>query len=103
MSDCTPYPVKRVIDGQEYTAQFNGMRTAIRCLDGCAEGEGVNLERYMQYVLSHVIVEPPGLTIDDFEDIDTLSEVVQFGREVMHGRFRSGKKKPGAAAAQGAG
>ena len=90
MAEMTPYPVRKEIGGVEYTAQFNGMRFAIRCVDECGEGEKVNMEKFMQFILSQVIVEPSGLSLDDFEDIETLSEVVRFGREVMQGRFRKG-------------
>lgn len=98
-----PYVVRREIAGREYAAQFNGLRAAVRCMDDCAAGDGVNLEKYMQYVLEHVIVEPNGLSMDDFADMETLSEVVRFGREVMQGRFRKAGEKPGEAAAESAG
>lgn len=93
MAEMEPYSVKKTIGGVEYTAQFNGLRFAVRCMDECGAGEDANMEKFMQYVLDHVIVEPAGLGLDSFEDIDTLTEVVSFGREVMHGRFRKEKKR----------
>ncbi len=88
MADVKPYTVEREIAGVQYVAQFCGLREAIRCMDDCAAGDGVNMEKFMAYILQHIIVQPSDLSMDDFDDMDTLSEVVRFGREVMQGRFR---------------
>ncbi len=92
MSNLKPYTVEHEIAGERYVAQFCGLREAIRCMDECASGDGVNMEKFMGYILQHIIVRPSGLSMDDFDDMDTLSEVVRFGREVMQGRFRTEQK-----------
>ena len=49
------------------------------------------------YLLEHVIVDPKGLTADDFDSLEELNAVTDFARDVMHGLFRD-KANEGAAA-----
>lgn len=79
--------VEKEIDGVVYKAQFNGMREALEAVDSCTIGEKVSSLKLVDYLLENVIVEPKGLNVDDFEDIEQLNRVVEFGREVMYGRF----------------
>lgn len=84
------YQRKKTINGVEYIAQFNGLSSALTCFD-LSQGENgskVNLTKMAKYLLENVIVQPKGLTIDDFDDIDTYNEVAKFASDVMQGRFR---------------
>ena len=85
------YTRKKTIDGTEYTAQFNGLSAALRAVDECYLNDGssnIGVEKITKYVLENVIVEPPGLTPDDFDSMETLNAVVKFGQAVMQGKFR---------------
>ena len=46
-------------------------------------------EKLAEYLFQHVIVEPKGLTPDDFDTLDEFNEVVSFARGVMQGSFRA--------------
>lgn len=84
------YSVKKVINGKEYTAQFNGISAALEAVDN-SYIEGTNTTstvKLSKYLLSNVIVEPAGLTADDFETMEEFNEVIAFAREVMQGDFR---------------
>lgn len=85
-----PYTVEKKINGKNYKAQFNGLSEGIAAIDNSyIEGSSnISLEKIAKYVFENVIVEPHGLTIDDFEDMDDLNEVVKFGQQVMQGKFR---------------
>lgn len=92
------YTVDKEINGVKYVAQFNGLSCALRAVDS-SYIEGTNntsIESLAQYIFNNVIVEPKGLTIDDFEDLDEFNEVVGFGREVMQGKFRDAADKAAA-------
>lgn len=87
------YQVKKVINGTEYTAQFNGLSAALKAVDD-SYIEGTNntsVAKLSKYLFENVIVEPKGLTADDFESMDEFNEVVTFAREVMQGNFREKK------------
>ena len=84
------YSVTKNIRGKDYTAQFNGLSCALKAVDS-SYIEGTNntsVEALSNYIFTNVIVEPKGLEIDDFDDMDEFNEVVAFGREVMQGKFR---------------
>lgn len=89
------YTVDKEINGTKYKAQFNGLSAALEAVDNCyVDGKAITSSKKMsEYVLTHVIVEPSGLKIDDFETIEELNEVISFGKEVMQGRFRDKKSK----------
>ncbi len=78
---------KKVIDGVEYEAKFDGLLTALRAMDESYddEGEGSDIDKLANYLFEHIIVSPKKLSIDDFEDIDTFKKVVKFASEVMRG------------------
>ena len=88
------YTVEQEINGVKYKAQFNGLSAALKANDSTyIEGTSVtSLEKMAEYILKHVIIEPRKLTVDDFDDMDELGEVVAFGREVMHGSHNPDKK-----------
>lgn len=92
------YTATRQINGTTYRAQFNGVREAIRISNQC-RGDELKLD---EYLLSNVIVEPPGLKLDDFEDIDEAHRVLNFAASVMSGRFRN-RTDTGAAETDSAG
>lgn len=86
------YTKEKEINGVKYVAQFNGMRTATKFIDQCKteDGNSQSIEKTADFVFENVIVEPK-VTIEDFDDLETMSEVVKFGTEVMNGKFRDGE------------
>ena len=85
------YTRTKEINGKSYTAQFNGLSAALNAIDGSYlnDSSNVSISKLSKYVLENVIVEPANLTVDDFDDLDELNEVVRFGMEVMQGKFRN--------------
>lgn len=83
------YKITKTIDGVEYTAQFAGCSVALRATDECKDKDG-NLSNYKtsQYLLDNVIVEPRGLSVDDFDDVEKLGNVTAFAGEVMSGKLK---------------
>lgn len=92
------YSVKKTIRGKEYTAQFNGISAALKALDNSyIDGtQNTSVEKLSTYLFDNVIVEPKGLTADDFDSMDEFNEVVAFAREVMMGDFREKKDEKSA-------
>lgn len=84
------YTVKKEIGGKEYIAQFNGISTALDAVDSCyIDGtSNISTRKLNAFLLEHVIVEPKGLTFDDFDSVEELNKVTEFAREVMQGNFR---------------
>ena len=96
------YTVEKEINGKTYKAQFAGISTALRAVDS-SYIEGTNntsTEKLAEYLFKYIIIEPKGLSIDDFEDMQTFNEVITFAREVMSGDFRE-KADKGTAKAKG--
>ena len=89
------YTVDKEINGVVYTAQFNGVSAALRAIDETyIDGtDTTSSEKFPEYILEHVIVQPKGLTPDDFDSIKELQEVVTFARKVMQGEIK-GEIKP---------
>lgn len=89
------YQRTKVINGKEYTAQFNGLSAALTAIDeSYIDGsENMSMVKLSKYIFENVIVEPSGLTADDFETMEEFNEVMRFGREVMQGKFRNQKNK----------
>ena len=85
-----PYTVKETINDKEYIAQFSGLSVALRAVDeSYIEGtNNTSMEKLAEYLFKYVIVEPKGLTVDDFEDMDEFNNVVAFANKVMKGEFR---------------
>lgn len=84
------YTVEKEINGKTYKAQFNGISAAIEAVDNSYIDGSTNtsMVKLSKYILENVIVEPKGLTADDFDSLDEFSEVINWGREVMQGDFR---------------
>ncbi len=86
-----PFQTTKEINGKKYTAQFNGVGAALNGEDAWNEGNGKLSNRKMaDYLLKNVIVEPKGLTPDDFDTVSDLDAVVTFALSVMNGYFRPG-------------
>ena len=93
------YTVEQEINGKKYVAQFNGVSAALKAVDSTYI-DGTNttsLIKLTEYILKHVVVEPKGLTADDFDSMDELSEVTDFAGGVMRGDFRDKAVKTAAA------
>lgn len=87
------YQVEKVINGKKYVAQFNGVAAALEATDNSyIDGSSnISMTKLSAYVLDNVIVEPKGLTADDFDSTEELADVVAWGRQVMNGDFRNKK------------
>ena len=85
------YTRTKEINGVKYTAQFNGMTAAMEAIDNCYIDGSNNIStlKLTKYIFENVIVEPKGLTPDDFEDVDALNSVTTWARDVMNGKFRN--------------
>lgn len=92
------YQVEKTIGGVTYTAQFNGLSAALAAIDN-SYIEGTNttsLSKLSKYLLENVLVEPKGMTVDDFDSMEDFNELIAFLREVMQGNFREkANEKPG--------
>lgn len=89
------YTREKEINGKKYVAQFNGLSSALRAIDECHidnNSSNVSILKMSEYVFGNVIVEPAGLTAEDFDSIEELNKVVTFGMEVMQGKFRDEDK-----------
>jgi len=95
------YTVTKTINNKEYKAQYSGLSVATKMVDECYVDGTSNLSvtKVAEYVFKYGIVEPKGLTIDDFETMDELNEVVAFGRDVLQGKFRDAADNGAAKAA----
>ncbi len=84
------YTATKEIKGTKYVAQFAGLSTAFRAVDSSyIDGSGnTSIEKLAKFLLDYIIVEPNGLTIDDFESMEELNEVIAFAQSVMKGEFR---------------
>lgn len=84
------YNVAKEINGVKYVAQFNGISAALEAVDSCyVDGtSNISTKKLNKYLLDNVIVEPKGLTVDDFDSVEELNAVASFAREVMQGNFR---------------
>lgn len=89
------YSVTKEINGKSYTAQFNGLSCALRAVDSnYIEGtNNISSEGMAEYLFKNVIVDPKGLSIDDFDTMEEFNEVIAFAREVMQGKFRDEANK----------
>ncbi len=77
------YTATKEINGVTYRAQFNGVREAVRATQQYKDEMSLD-----DYLLSNVIVDPPGLQMDDFDDLFEFRQVINFAASVMSGRFR---------------
>lgn len=96
------YTVEKEFNGTKYVAQFSGVSTAVRAIDSSyIEGTSTtSTEKLGQYILDNIIVDPKGLTADDFETMEEYNAVTTWGRDVMYGKFRD-RADAGAGKAKG--
>ena len=91
------YKVTQEIDGKKYTGQFNGLSQVFDMQNLCKsvfDGQVVLDDKKMsEYALENVIVDPAHLTIDDFDNMETLNKGLEFARGVMSGNFRDQANK----------
>lgn len=89
------YTVDKEINGVKYVCQFNGISAALRALDNSyIDGSSnISIEKLSNYLFEHVVIEPKGLTADDFANIDDFNAVTAFAREVMQGNIKPEDKK----------
>ena len=81
------YTATKEVNGVTYRAQFNGVREAVRA------GNELGFD---EYLLENVIVDPPRLKLDDFENMDECRQVIRFAANVLAGRFRNSENTRGA-------
>ena len=93
--------MEKEINGKKYVAQFSGISTGLKIMDSCYIDGSDNLSTFKlaEQIFDKIIVEPKGLTIDDFDTIKDFNEVITWAQDVMQGNFRpetkqnEGKKK----------
>ena len=88
------YTVDKTIKGNDYKAQFNGLSVALRAVDESyiENSNNTSIEKMAQFLFDNVIVEPKGLTVDSFDNMDELNEVIEFARNVMQGELKPAEK-----------
>lgn len=88
------YTVDKTIKGNDYKAQFNGLSVALRAVDESyiENSSNTSVEKMAQFLFDNVIVEPKGLTVDSFDSMDELNEVIEFARNVMQGELKPAEK-----------
>lgn len=96
------YTVEKEFNGKKYVAQFSGVSAAVRAIDSSyIEGTSTtSTEKLGQYILDNIIVDPKGLTADDFETMEEYNAVTTWGHDVMYGKFRD-RADAGAGKAKG--
>ena len=102
MADKKYYTREKVVGGTKYIAQFNGISAALDAVDhSYIDGSSnISTRKLANYIFENVIVEPKGLTPDDFDDVDDFNAVLSWARDVMQGKFREAEDK-GTAKAKG--
>lgn len=85
------YTVEKEINGKKYTAQFAGLSVAMRSVDETyIAGTNINsIAKTAEFLFKYVIVEPKGLTVDDFDTADEINEVMNFAKAVMEGHLKA--------------
>lgn len=85
--------VTKTINGIEYTAVWKGMQYGKQMLEYCRIGDGNILSdtKVAAIVFSEIIISPK-VSIDDFEDMKELCEVLEFGKSVLFGWYWSKPK-----------
>lgn len=85
------YTVEKEINGKTYKAQFNGIGAALEAIDSSyIDGtNNVSMTKLSNYLFKYVLVEPKGITANDFDNMAEFNEVIGFLREVMEGSFRN--------------
>lgn len=94
------YQVEKEINGKKYVFQHNGLTAALEAIDDSyIDGSGnISMKKLTKYLFQNVVVEPRGLTPDDFDSMDELSEVTSFARKVMNAEIKPNAEEPKKAA-----
>lgn len=102
MADKKYYTREKTVNGTKYIAQFNGISAALDAVDNSyIDGSSnISTRKLATYIFENVIVEPKGLTPDDFDDVEEFNAVLSWARDVMQGKFRETEDK-GAVKAKG--
>ncbi len=80
-------------------AQFNGIALAAEMSDAVKDKNGnFSMQKAAKFAFDNILVEPKGTTMDSFDDMDTMVEVVTFCMSVANGQFRN--KKDGGTTAE---
>lgn len=85
------YKRTKTINGKEYTAQFNGLAYVLRLTDETYISDSSSNhsnKKMVEMLLSDVIVEPKGLTVESFDTLDEYNAVIGFALDVAKGKFR---------------
>lgn len=95
MADVQFEKVTEEINGVKYTAQYYGLRQAMRAAKVYTNPETgkPDPEKLADYVFENVIVEPSGLSIESFSTFAELNPVVLFAQRVLDGNFRREENK----------
>lgn len=86
--------IKKTINGVEYKAVWRGMAYTIECMEKC-KIKGTDIlspDKLSEIVFDNIIVSPK-VSVDDFGDMETFSEVFEFGKSVLLGTFEKEKTK----------
>lgn len=88
------YTVENEINGKKYVAQFSGLSVALKAVDeSYVDGsDNISMTKLSDYIFKYVIVEPKGLSVDDFDTLQEFNEVVNWAQTVMQGQFRPAAK-----------
>ena len=66
------------VNGKEYKFQSVPTREWIKMRQRCKNKDGQMLEENLyDYILANIVVMPPMLTIDDFEELEDLEAVME--------------------------
>ena len=75
------------VNGNDYTLQKIPPREWVRLRERTKDRMGrINEENFISEILKHVVVDPPGLKMDDFEEYWEVEEVVQEAVSFLQGR-----------------
>lgn len=91
MADKKFYTVTKEINGKQYVAQFNGLSYMLKLTDDTYLSDTSSNHSNVKtaaMLFEDVIVDPKGLTPDDFDNMDEYNEVTNFALQVAQGRFR---------------
>lgn len=85
--------VKKVINGIEYTAVWKGYNHSQKLKKQClSNGKNKYSNEKLSNVIFGEIIINPKVSADDFEDIEVLRKVFDFGKSVLFGEFEENSK-----------
>lgn len=89
------YVVEKEINGTTYKAQFNGISAYYDIVEGSyIDGtSNISTKKLAKHIFEKVIIEPKGLTMDDFDSLEEFNEVAMWGRSVMEGKLKPSDNK----------